>query len=113
MPACHAGGRGFESRPFRTQASEKSEAFLVIMTYSVYIIQSQIDDSFYIGYSQNPESRLIKHNSANKGYTARKKPWKLVYTESFEHKSEAIKREKFLKKQKNKAFYEQLISQAG
>ncbi len=70
------------------------------MTFAVYIIQSQKDGSFYIGYSQDPARRLVKHNSANTGYSARKKPWKLVYTEFFETKTEAIKREKFLKKGK-------------
>ncbi len=37
-------------------------------------------------------------------------PWKLVYEENFENKSEAIKREKFLKKQRNKKFYQSLIN---
>ena len=83
------------------------------MTYSVYIIQSEVDGSFYIGYSKDPEKRLLKHNSAKTGFTARKKPWKLVYTESFNTKAEAIKREKFLKRQKNREFYQKLIDQAG
>lgn len=83
------------------------------MTYSVYIIQSEVDGSFYTGYSKDPDSRLLKHNAASTGYTARKKPWKLVYTESFDTKTEAIKREKFLKRQKNREFYKKLISGAG
>jgi len=79
------------------------------MFYYFYIIQSLKDKSFYIGYSQDPETRLKKHNNSNKGYSATKKPWKLVYTEKFSTKTEAIKREKFLKKQKNKDFYLKLI----
>lgn len=79
------------------------------MSYYVYIIQSQKDNSFYIGYSQDPEKRLIKHNNSSKGYSSTKKPWVLVYTEKFSTKTEAIKREKFLKKQKNRDFYLKLI----
>lgn len=79
------------------------------MKYSVYILQSEKDESFYIGYSVDPIKRLDKHNAAQKGYTAFKKPWKLVYTEEFDTKTEAIKREKFLKRQKNTAFYQKLI----
>ena len=80
----------------------------------VYIIQSQLDQSYYIGYSADPESRLIKHNKANKGYTARKKPWQLVYTKGYETKAEALKREKFIKAQKSRVFIEKLIKeQAG
>ena len=78
--------------------------------YYVYIIQSEKDNSFYIGYSHNPESRLTKHNSSTKGYTATKKPWKIVYTEKFESKTLAIKREKFIKRQKSTAFIIKLIN---
>ena len=30
ISACHAGGRGFESRPHRRKASQKCEAFFVV-----------------------------------------------------------------------------------
>ena len=77
--------------------------------YYVYILQSQKDNSYYIGYSQNPESRLKKHNNANTGYTSSKKPWKLEYTEKYETKTLAIKREKYIKKQKSVSFIIDLI----
>ena len=75
----------------------------------VYILQSQKDGSFYIGYSANVEQRLRKHNSAKSGYTATKQPWSVVYQEAFEQKSEALSREKFLKRQKNRSFYQRLV----
>jgi len=81
--------------------------------FYTYIIQSEKDNSFYIGYSADPQNRLKKHNNANSGYTSRKQPWKLVYTVAFESKSEAIQREKFLKRQRNTQFYTFLISQAS
>ena len=81
------------------------------MSYYVYIIQSQKDNSFYIGYSQNPESRLEKHNNANTGYTSTKKPWMLVHTEEYETKTLAIKREKYIKKQKSLVFIRNLIDE--
>ena len=78
--------------------------------FFLYIIQSEMDGSFYIGYSANPTNRLNKHNTAKSGYTSRKKPWVLVYTEEFKTKSEAIRREKFIKAQKSKVFIEKLIA---
>ena len=78
--------------------------------YYTYILQSQKDLSFYIGSSKDPEKRLIKHNKPHKGYTARKQPWKLVYTEKYDTKTKALKREKFLKAQKSKVLIENLIS---
>lgn len=77
--------------------------------YFVYIIQSDLDQSFYIGFSENIENRLNEHNFGNTNYTSKKRPWKLVYFERFENKSDALKREIFLKKQKNKKFYQKLI----
>jgi putative endonuclease len=77
--------------------------------FYVYLIQSEVDASFYIGYTSNLELRIKHHNNGESIYSRRKKPWKLVYSEELENKTSALKREKFLKKQKNKDFYYQLI----
>ncbi|EOZ98268.1 hypothetical protein A33Q_0922 [Indibacter alkaliphilus LW1] len=85
------------------------------MVFFVYILQSLKDRSFYVGVSHNPEERLEKHNRPHKGYTGRKQPWVLVYTETFPTKTEALKRENFIKAQKSRVFIENLIkgSSAG
>ncbi|KEO73941.1 GIY-YIG nuclease family protein [Anditalea andensis] len=80
------------------------------MDYFVYILQSAKDGSFYIGYSENPSSRLEKHNRPHSGYTGRKQPWKIVYTEQFDSKAEAQKREQYIKKMKSKDFILKLIN---
>jgi putative endonuclease len=77
--------------------------------FYVYLIQSEVDASFYIGYTSNLELRIKQHNNGESIYSRRKKPWKLVYSEELENKTSALKREKFLKKQKNKDFYYKLI----
>ena len=77
--------------------------------FYVYLIQSEVDSSSYIGYTSNLELRIKQHNNGESIYSRRKKPWKLVYSEEFENKTFALKRERFLKKQKNKDFYYQLI----
>ena len=77
--------------------------------YFVYILQSKVDASFYIGYTENLERRVQQHNKGESAYTSRKMPWDIVYFEEFPEKSDAIKREKFLKAQKNKSFYQSLI----
>jgi putative endonuclease len=116
MPACHAGGREFESRPVRFNHPTFGDAILqrffyfIKMIYHVYIIQSLLDRSYYIGYTRNLERRIYHHNHDKTGYTSRKAPWNLVYSESYETKTLAIKREQFLKNQKNREFIGQLIS---
>ena len=77
--------------------------------FYVYLLQSQKDQSFYIGYTSDLQQRLFKHNTAKSGYTSTKQPWEIVYSETFDLKSDAIKRERFLKRQKNTAFYQRLI----
>jgi putative endonuclease len=81
------------------------------MKYFTYLLQSEIDGSFYIGSTSDIERRLTEHNFGHSPYTSKKKPWKLVYIEEFESKEKAIKREKFLKRQRNREFYERLINQ--
>jgi putative endonuclease len=80
--------------------------------YSVYLIQSDVDNSFYVGYSQDPHKRLLAHNNGESTYTRRKMPWKLVYIEQYSTKSEALKREIFLKAQRNTEFYKKLIKES-
>ena len=77
--------------------------------FYVYIIQSLADNSYYIGFTKDTVKRLSEHNCGKSTYTRKKIPWNLVYTEKYESKSEAIKREKFLKSQRNTDFYKKLI----
>ena len=65
--------------------------------YFVYMLLCQ-DGSYYIGSSNNIEKRLEDHLNGKGGkYTKSHKPIKLVYQESLENKSEALKREYRLK----------------
>ncbi len=110
MPPCHGGGRGFESRPVRKKASQKCGALLFkgfwifrgFMGFYVYIIRSEVDESYYKGFSENPQVRLLQHNNGESHYTAGKRPWKLVYVEKLPTKKEALIREKALKKYSHK-----------
>ena len=102
IPACHAGGRGFESRPDRTKALIY-EGFLhlyveVMKEHYVYIIYSKTNDLYYKGYSLQPYKRLIEHNEDLSRYTKNKELWELVFIQSFETKTEALIREKSLKR---------------
>jgi len=78
--------------------------------FYTYILQSEIDNSFYTGHSSDIKRRLEYHNEGLSKYTSKKIPWRLVYFETFETKKEANRRELFLKKQRNHAFYERLIA---
>jgi putative endonuclease len=56
------------------------------------------------------EARILSHNVLSvKGYTLKYRPWEIIYTEIFETKSEAMKREKELKSANGRKFIWSLI----
>ena len=71
------------------------------MLFYVYIIQSDIDNSYYKGFSENPKARVEQHNRGESKYTSAKLPWRLVHVEEWPTKKEALIREKVLKKYSN------------
>lgn len=68
------------------------------MAYFVYIIQSEIDNTYYKGFTENPEQRIKQHNNGESRYTSTRIPWKLVYLEECATKREALIREKQIKR---------------
>ena len=66
--------------------------------FRVYVLYSESFNKIYIGYTSNIEQRIKSHNElATKGWTIKFRPWKIVLTEFFETKNDAMKREKQLK----------------
>ena len=77
----------------------------------VYILQSQTTGRYYIGYTANLEDRLSRHNRGLTQTTRKLKgPWSIVYKESFANKTDALKREKYIKRWKDRKFLEKLIN---
>jgi len=74
------------------------------------MIYSSTKDIFYKGYSMRPLERLDEHNAGKSHYTKGKGPWELVYLEEFTSNTEALKREKQLKRA-NRKYIEWLIKQ--
>ena len=77
----------------------KREGFFCSMSnYVVYILFSTKYAKIYIGFTSNLIQRFYSHNFlSKKGYTARYRPWKVIHVEFFDNKSDALKRERFLK----------------
>ena len=65
--------------------------------YFVYVLQSQIHQKFYIGFTENPAQRLREHNTGDNTSTKHGRPWQLIYLEGYLNKLDALHREKFLK----------------
>jgi len=63
-----------------------------------YIVKCS-DDSYYIGHAEDLQQRLNDHNSGTYGgYTSKKVPVHLVYSELFQTRAEAIHAEHKVKR---------------
>jgi putative endonuclease len=79
------------------------------MPYFVYIIRSELDGSYYVGSTQDLDSRLRRHNQGRSKYTKAKIPWELLYYEEFTERSLAVRRVNEIKGRKRRAFIEDLV----
>jgi putative endonuclease len=79
--------------------------------YSVYVIWSNKLKKRYVGSTQDIESRLKQHNSGKTPFTLRGIPWILIYNETFETRSEALIREKFLKSGTGRKWLDEMFPQ--
>ena len=77
--------------------------------WKVYIIYSEKIDRYYNGITDDIDWRLERHNLGWGRYTKRGIPWKVVYTEECDTKSEALMREREIKNRKSKKYIETLI----
>jgi putative endonuclease len=68
------------------------------MVFYVYILQCT-DGSFYTGYTKNLAERTKQHeNGKGAKYTKSHKPQKIAYVEDLDSRSQAMKRERAIKK---------------
>ncbi len=65
--------------------------------FYVYILISKKDKKFYIGYTSDLKRRLSEHSQGKTKSIKHRRPFELLCYEAYTHKTEAIKRELFLK----------------
>ena len=77
--------------------------------WKIYIIYSEKIDRYYTGITEDLTWRLERHNQGWGRYTKSGIPWKVVHEEKFVAKSDALKREREIKKRKSRTYIESLI----
>ena len=68
------------------------------MDHYMYIIYSESKGVYYKGETSNLQKRIEEHNQGQGTYTRNKGPWVLCYAEKHKNRSDALKREKALKR---------------
>ncbi len=63
--------------------------------FYVYILFNKSSDRYYIGQTNNLDSRILRHNQGYVKSTKHGKPWELVYFETHESRKESMNREAY------------------
>ena len=72
------------------------------MIFQVYILESLSTGEYYIGQTDNLRMRLERHNAGMNLSTKHAKPWKVIYVEDYNTRSEATRRERNRKRLMNR-----------
>ncbi|TWR24492.1 GIY-YIG nuclease family protein [Mucilaginibacter achroorhodeus] len=80
------------------------------MEYFCYIIYSERLDKYYVGHTEDLNTRLKQHNLGISTFTSKADDWILVYSEAFSSREDARSREFEIKKKKSRKYIEWLIA---
>jgi putative endonuclease len=71
----------------------------------VYILQSEINaEHFYVGFTEDLQTRLKAHNAGQVPYSAKFRPWRIKTAIAFSERQRAIEFERYLKSASGRAF---------
>lgn len=83
--------------------------FYFDLKYYLYILKSFSTNKYYTGISDNAEKRLGFHNTIEKGFTSRYRPWEIVFKQEFESKELAGEAERKIKNWKSRKMIDNVI----
>ena len=72
------------------------------MHYVYYLQSLKVKDQFYVGSTSDLDKRLRQHNKGDSSATKPYLPWELIFFEAFKSKSDALRREEYLKTTKGR-----------
>ena len=72
--------------------------------FYTYVLQSEKDGKFYVGFTKNLELRFEQHNKGLVESTKNRTPLQLIYFEACLSQEDATRREKYLKSFHGKMF---------
>jgi len=70
------------------------------LNFFVYVVRNREKgkSTTYVGYTNNLKRRLDSHNSGKGAKFTKGRHWKLIYSEKYKTKKEAMRREYYIKK---------------
>ena len=89
------------------ESNDSPNPFYIIMHY-VYLLLLK-DNSIYKGRTDNLKARVIEHKLGKVKSTRNKRPLRLIHFECYLLKSDAVRREKYLKTTEGRRFLKQQL----
>ena len=65
--------------------------------FRVYILYSDALRKYYVGQTKDLDRRIEEHNRGKTSFTAKGVPWKIIWSNEFDSRSEAMAMEKRIK----------------
>ena len=81
------------------------------MAHYIYILQSLKDHKYYTGETSDVEARLKFHNAGLQRSKKHRIPFVIILIETYEDRSEALKREKEIKSWKGGNRFKELVEE--
>jgi len=78
--------------------------------FQTYILQSEFTKRYYIGSCNDINLRLKQHNTGRTRSTKNGIPWNIIYSENYQTRQEAYRRERQLKAYKGGEAFKKLIA---
>ena len=72
--------------------------------YYTYVLQSEKDGKFYVGFTNDLKQRFEQHQKGLVDSTKIRRPFKLIYYEACIDRSDATNREKYFKSYNGRMF---------
>ena len=82
----------------------------ILQSEATGILQSEATGRYYVGQTKDLQDRVAYHRANYSKALKNRGPWILVYSEKFETRGEAVRRERYIKRQKDRRFIEALRS---
>jgi putative endonuclease len=65
--------------------------------FRVYILYSDALRKYYVGQTKDLERRIEEHNRGKTSFTAKGVPWKIIWSNEFDSRADAMAMEKRIK----------------
>ncbi len=83
------------------------------MQFFTYILFSEKLQRYYVGHTKDMANRLREHNAGETRSTRQGIPWRIIHTETFSSRSEAMFRELQIKKRGIRRYLADNMHQPG